>query len=54
MKLADDDPLCSVDDERPVFRHEGNLTEIDFLLFDGFDALNAWFLRSHPRQQGER
>jgi len=39
MKLADDDPLGPVDDERPVVRHQRNLTEIDFLFLDVADDL---------------
>jgi len=34
VKLTDDHPLCSVDDEGPVVGHQRNLAEIDLLFFD--------------------
>jgi len=39
VELADDHPLRTVDDERPVLRHERDLAEIDFLLLDVTDLL---------------
>ncbi len=39
VELADDHPLRTVDDERPVLRHEGNFAEVDLLLLDIADLL---------------
>src|ERR1035437_3857973 len=39
VQLADDHALGAVDDERAVIRHQRNLTEEHFLLFDVPDAL---------------
>ena len=41
VKLADDDALGAVDDERPVFRHQGDFAEIDFLLLNVPDGALA-------------
>src|SRR5262245_16815115 len=38
VELANDNPFGSVDHERAVLGHQGNLTEIDFLFFHVFDA----------------
>ena len=38
MKLADDHPFRTVDDEGPVFCHQRDFTKIDLLLFDRLDA----------------
>ena len=39
MQLGDDNPLGAVDDEGAVFRHQGNLPHVDFLLLDVLDGL---------------
>ena len=39
MQLADDDPFRAVDRKGPVFRHQGDLAEIDFLFLDVPDLL---------------
>ena len=41
VQLADDNAFGPVDDKRPVFRHQGNFTEVNFLFFDVADALVA-------------
>ena len=39
MQLAYDYALRSIDDKRAILSHQGNFTEINFLLFDIPDAL---------------
>ena len=41
MQLADDHALGAVDDERTVLRHQRNVAEKDFLLFDVADRTVA-------------
>src|SRR5437870_227227 len=41
MELADDDPLGAVDDERAVLGHQRNVAEVDLLLLDVADGLDA-------------
>ena len=51
MQLADDHPLGAVDHERAVDRHERDFAEINFLLFDVFDAARAGLLVDVPQHQ---
>ena len=39
VQLADNDPFRAVDGKGPVFRHQGDLAEIDFLFLDVPDLL---------------
>src|SRR4030095_16425930 len=41
VELRDDDALGAVDDERPVLRHQRDVAEIDLLLLDVADGLDA-------------
>src|SRR5262245_62706825 len=41
VKLANDNPFGSVNHERAVLGHQGNLTEVNFLFFHVFDAAGA-------------
>src|SRR5262245_66135553 len=38
VELANDNPFGSVNHERAVLGHQGNLTEVNFLFFHVFDA----------------
>src|ERR1035437_214982 len=55
VQLADDHALGAVDDERAVIRHQRNLTEEHFLLFDVPDALLLGFgiLGIHGQPDGD-
>ena len=37
LELADDDPFDAVENERALLRHQGDVAEVDFLLFDVFE-----------------
>jgi hypothetical protein len=41
VQLADDDALGAVDDERPVVGHQRDVAEVDLLLLDVADGLDA-------------
>src|SRR5207249_4945579 len=43
VQLADDDALGAVDDERAVLRHQRDVAEVDLLLLDVADGLDAGF-----------
>ena len=53
VQLADDDALGAVDDERPVFGHQRNLAEVDFLFLDVANRLGAAFLVHVPDDQAD-
>src|SRR6516162_954265 len=51
MQLADDNSLGSVDHERTVLGHQGDLTKVDFLLLHIFDAARAALRVDIPQDQ---
>ena len=51
VQLADDHPLGSVDDERTVLRHQGNLAEEDLLLLHVADRLRPRLFVRIPDNQ---
>ena len=54
VELADDDPLGAVDDERPVLGHQRDVAEVDLLLLDVADGLDAGFGVLVPDHEPDR
>src|SRR5690606_29740586 len=53
VQLGDDDPLGAVDDESPGLRHERDLAEVDLLLLDVTDGLDAGLLVHVPDDEAD-
>jgi hypothetical protein len=51
VQLADDHPLRAVDDERAGVRHQRDLAEVDLLLLDVADRLDAGLLVDVPHDE---
>ncbi len=54
VQLRDDDPLGAVDDERAVVRHQRDVAEVDLLLLDVADGLDAGLGVLVPDHQPDR
>ena len=54
MELADDDALSAVNNERPVLRHERDVAEVDLLLLDVADGLDAGLGVLVPDHEADR
>src|SRR5690606_17851660 len=54
VQLRDDDALGAVDDERAVFTHQRDVTEVDLLLLDVADGLDARLRVLVPDDQTDR
>ncbi len=51
VELAYNHPFCPIDDESSIIRHERNLSKIDLLLFDRFNAFSLCLLIHIPDDQ---
>src|SRR5262245_43288256 len=54
VELANDNPFSSVNHERAVLGHQGNLTKIDFLFFHIFDAAGSCLRIDVPQDKLHR
>src|SRR6202158_2222364 len=54
MELADDDALGAVDDERAVLGHQRDVAEVDLLLLDVADGLDAGLRVLVPDHEADR